>query len=425
VLCSISVSAATTDDIITEDEVQLTIEKVIEIALKDNPSLAQMQARYQAVQQIPSQIGSLPDPNIHINAMNLPVNSFDREQEAMTQLQLGISQAFPFPGKLALKERAAEYEAAAVLENVDEIKLKLQQQVTSSWWQLHYLDRSLEIIDNNLNLLRQFVKIAQTKYKVGDGLQQDVLLAQLELSKILDQQIQVASLRRNQMATLNTLMGRDANKAILLAKPTEKTLPKIASSEILFEKAKERHPIFKRQGNLIDAAASRLDLAKKEYYPDFKLGMTYGNRSGDNPVMAGGGERDDFMSLMFSASVPLYAKKKQDKGVSQWKNEVAQREFSLQDANNSVSSDIVNISSEYERAQEQFKLFKTGIIPQARQTVDSMLAGYKVNEVDFLNLVRSQITLFNYEIRYWNALTQGKQSLAKLEEMIVGEDIYE
>jgi outer membrane protein TolC len=340
----------------------------------------------------------------------------------MTQLQFGVSQAFPFPGKLALKEQAAEYEAAAGLDNVYELRLRLKQQVTSSWWELYYIDRSLEVIDANLNLLRQFVKIAETKYKVGDGLQQDVLLAQLELSKLLEQEIQVKSLRENEVATLNTLMGENAYKHISLSASANKTLAAIPSVEALVAEANEKNPLLKKDENLISAAKSQLDLAEKEYYPDFKVGVNYGDRSGINP---NGSRRDDFLSLMFNMSVPLYASSKQDKGVSQRQNELSQRKYSLQDTQNAISSRIVSLSSGYSKSRDLFTLFDTGIIPQAQQTVDSMLSGYRVSEVDFLNLVGSQITLLNYQLRYWRALSQGKQFLAKLDEITVGENPYE
>jgi len=403
----------------------LSISQAVEIALKDNPSYAQVQSRYRALLDIPSQAGALPDPIIILNGLNLPASDLNSTQEGMTQLQLGVSQAFPFPGKLSLREKSAEYEAAAGLESVFELRLKLKQQVTSSWWELYYLERSLEVINANLNLLRQFVKIADTKYKVGDGLQQDVLLAQLELSKLLEQEIRVKSLRRIEMATLNTLMGENANTKIALSQSIKKNLVGIATTDALLTQTNEKNPSLKKDKNLISAAQSRLSLAEKEYYPDFKVSLVYGDRQGNNPVAAGGGDREDAISVLFNMSFPLYAGSKQDKGVSQRSNELLERKYSRQDTYNALYSRIVSLSSDYFKSRELFKLFDTGIIPQAQQTVDSMLSGYKVSEVDFLNLVRSQITLLNYQIRYWRVLTQGKQFLAKIDEITAGDNLYE
>jgi outer membrane protein TolC len=82
-------------------------------------------------------------------------------------------------------------------------------------------------------------------------------------------------------------------------------------------------------------------------------------------------------------------------------------------------------TTDHGRATEQLTLFDQGIIPQARQTVESMLAGYQVGEVDFLNLVRSQVTLLNYELQYWKSFTEVNQSVARLKAAVGEENIYE
>jgi cobalt-zinc-cadmium efflux system outer membrane protein len=105
--------------------------------------------------------------------------------------------------------------------------------------------------------------------------------------------------------------------------------------------------------------------------------------------------------------------------------EQLQQEYALQNEWSQVRSQISVALADYERAREQFILFKSGIIPQARQTVASMLAGYQVNKVDFLNLIRSQVTLFNHETKYWRALAEAKQSLAKLIAAVGKEGVYE
>ena len=105
--------------------------------------------------------------------------------------------------------------------------------------------------------------------------------------------------------------------------------------------------------------------------------------------------------------------------------EQLQQEYALQNEWSQVRSQISVALADYERAREQFILFESGILPQARQTVASMLAGYQVNKVDFLNLVRSQVTLFNHETKYWRALTEAKQSLARLIAAAGKEGVYE
>lgn len=399
----------------------LFIENAITTAVSGNPGLAEMQARYEAMAEIPSQMGTLPDPVVSLNAINLPTDTFKLGQEAMTQMQVGISQAIPFPGKLALQEWASEYDAVAAGFSVDEARLRLIRNVKSSWWQLYFLDRSLDIVDSNQILLRQFIEVARTKYEVGDGLQQDVLLAQLELSKLLDQKIKLTAVRRNQAIQLNVLMDVPPNEAVELPPKVSGRIPEIRDEMTLYERAEAVRPLLKQRENDINAAQSRLDLARKQYYPDFKLGLTYGNRSGNNPPPVGG-SRSDFLSVMFSFNLPIYSKRKLDRAVSQRGLEVQKSRYSLRDDLGLVRSEISAATTDYIEARELFTLFQSGIVPQARQTVSSMLAGYKVNEVDFLNLVGSQVTLLNYEVQYWKALTEANQALARLD-AAVGERV--
>jgi len=369
---------------------------------------------------IPSQVGTLPDPKLSFNALNLPVDSFNVGQEGMTQMQIGFSQAFPFPGKLGLREEAADYEAQAAGSEVNETRLWLVRSVKNSWWQLFYLDRALEIVISNQDLLREFVKIARTKYTVGKGLQQDVLLAQLELSGLLDQQVRLNGIRRNEEARLNALLNWPTIRSLSLAKKSDSTLPLLLKENKLHQQAEQTRPLLTAQRSRISAAHSRVGLAKKDYYPDFNLGAAYGFRSGSN----NGVERPDFASLQFSMSLPIYTGSKQDRGMDQRNSELMQQKYKLQDTLQRVREEISRAMADYKRANEQAELYKSGIIPQARQTVDSMLAGYQVNKVDFLNLVRSQITLYNYETQYWLSFSSAHQALAAIEAVVGSQNIY-
>lgn len=402
----------------------LSVEAAVTTAVRDNPSLAEMQSRYQALSEVPSQVGTLPDPMVNLAAMNFPTDTFDRAQEPMTQLQIGVSQSFPFPGKLALKQAAAEHDAKAAGHSVDEARLQLVRKVKNQWWQVYYIDRALETVDRNQGLLGQFIEVARTKYETGKGLQQDVLLAQLELSKLIDQKIQLAAIRRQQSIQLNILMDQSPELDIVLPREVGTIMPDLAGEADLYQKSETARPRLRALQTKIDAAQSRLDLAKRDYYPDFQVGLAYGDRTGTNP-MPRGGARSDFLSVMVGVKVPLYAGRKQSKAVAQRGFDVQANRYALLDERGLVRGAIAASVTDYNRARQQLSLFESGIVPQAEQTVQSMLAGYQVSEVDFLNLVRSQITLFNYELQYWKALSEAKQALAQLEAAVGEETIYE
>ncbi len=399
----------------------LTLKAATELAVQNNPDLAQMRARAEAMAAIPSQVGTLPDPIISFNARNLPVNTFNTGQEDMTLIGPGISQAMPFPGKLALRSAAASFEAEAALKNVTEARWWLLSNVKQVWWQIFYLDHALLIVDDNQTLLRQFIQITRTKYEVGEGLQQDILLAQLELSNLLDQQLKFEGARRNSVAQLNALLDKATNQPVKLPEEIAEQLPTILSETALFQQAEHSRALLASKHESINAARARVDLAKKDYYPDFKLGAFYGFRR-DRPT---GIDRADLLTLNLSMSIPIFFDRKQAKAVDQRNSELLQQKYILQDEWNRVRTQISQSHSDFQRAKEQVILFKTGIIPQAKQTVASMLAGYQVSQVDFLNLVRSQISLLNHELQYWNAFAEANQALANLTAAVGEEGIYE
>lgn len=393
----------------------LQLNKAISVALRNNPNLAKIQARYNALSQIPDQKGSLADPMLILNAMNVPTDTFDLNQEAMTQMQIGISQVFPFPGKLALSKKASEYDAKAYGYLINEAKLQIIWHIKHTWWQIFFIDRSLDVINTNKNLFREFIEVAKKKYEVGKGLQQDVLLAQLELSKLLDKDLQLKALRRNEVIKLNILMDVSPLNNITLPAEIKEEIPIISKKEEeLYKIAKSTRPILFEKKERLAAAETRLDLAEKEFFPNFKVDVIYGHRQGNNPTMMGGGKRSNLLSAKLGVSIPLYASTKQSKEVKQREQEVIENKYSIQDEHNRVYQEISIALTNYNQAKEQYLLYKSGIIPQAEQTVSSMLSGYQVNKVDFLNLIRSQITLLNYEVQYWKSFTDTKKANAKL-----------
>ncbi len=401
-----SQAALATPGVITEKE-------AVAEALASNPRIAGMQSRAEAMRHIPSQAGSLPDPVLSLNALNLPTDSFSTTQENMTQLQVGLAQAIPFPGKLGLREQAAHYESDSARFDSNETRLTTVWEARNTWWNLFYLDRALGVVQRNQMLLRQFVKIAETKYKTGQGLQSDVLLAQVELSKLLDIEIRLKASRQGQSVQLNSLMNRPVESSIKLPNQINEQLPVIPDAETLHAEAMNSRPLLASQRSRASAADSRIALAEKDYYPDFTLAGAYGSRNGINP--ATGQSRTDLASIRLSMTLPLYASGKQAKAVEQRKAEAAREQFRLTDQMRAVDAEISIALADYRASHNQAALFKTGIIPQASQTVSSMLASYQVNKVDFLNLVRAQITLYNYETQYWKALSSGWQAWARLE----------
>ena len=402
----------------------LTLDQAVQTALAANPHLAAVTARAEALQTVPSQARTLPDPVLGLNAMNLPVDSFNLHQEPMTQLQLTFSQMIPYPGKRQLMADAAGFEAEAGLAHVEDVRLELSGQVRAAWWRLFQHDRALEIVGQNTRLMRDVIQIAQARYEVGDGLQQDVLLAQLELSRLLEREMRLNGMRSRAETALGALLDRPAGRPIVLPpEPGNMVLPDIPADEELVRAAVADRPALAAQQAMMGAARARLSLAELNLRPNLMVGAGYGVRQGDDPFR--GGKRPNFLSLMFGVTVPLYAESKQRKAIEQQSHEVSRQEFSYDDALRSIRAAIAGHRADYESAREQVTLLESAIIPQAQHTAASMLAGYRVNEVDFLNVVNSQITLYNSQINYWDALGTAKAALAMLASSAGMEVLYE
>ena len=425
IVVSIMLTAPTrihASELLSETE-SLNIGRAVQIALEANSRLLTLNAEAEAMAFAPSQVGALPDPMLSFNAMNLPTDTFDLDQEPMTQLQLMLSQKFPFPGKRQLRREVAETMVGVAQKQTDEYRDVLTGKVREAWWRLFSVDRSLQIVDSNKRLLRDFVEIAKTKYAVGKGLQQDVLLAELELSRLTNRELQLAGNRRRIQATLNGLLNRVPEHPITLPEePPSETLPMLESVTSLTQFAVERRDLIQAIELKLEAADKTVELAEKDRWPDFQVGVGYADRQGSDPIR---GSRSDFLSLMFSINLPLYSGQKQDKALQQRIHEREYERYRLSDTVRIIETEIGVQAAEYSAAREQALLLKNEIIPQAEQTVSAMLAGYEVNKVDFLNVVNGQIMLYNASIDYWNAMASAKQALARLAAGVGKESIYE
>jgi outer membrane protein TolC len=159
-------------------------------------------------------------------------------------------------------------------------------------------------------------------------------------------------------------------------------------------------------------------LAKKDFYPDFTVGAGYAVRQ-NTPT---GQSRSDFANVQLNMNVPIYIDRKQAKAVEQRQGELLEERYALQDDHHKIQAEIAAKAAEYQHAKEKLSLLEHEIIPQAQQTLDSLLAGYQVNQSDFSDLLRTQLSFFQYQTQYWLALTNTQQILAELSAE-VGEEL--
>lgn len=388
----------------------LRLPELIREALDNNPDLQSAQNVWQAENAKIPQAGALPDPVISFNLMNLPVNTLDFNQEPMTGKQIAIMQMFPFPGKQGLRETIARENASTSEYRYQELRNQLVQQVKNTYYDLYFVDRAIEITGKNEAILSEFVEIAESKYSVGTGLQQDVLRAQVERSKMSDRQIQLQQKRDALEAQLNALLNRPAD---LPLGSTEDLIYRERSLDFaeLKAQADTARPLLQAWQATERQSEQKIKLAKREYLPDFSLGVAYTQRE----VLQSGMGGADFISGMFSVKVPLYFWRKQRQQVAEsqlMRNSVADK---YRDIKNQVYAAIDVSLNDLRKNEKLVELYQTGIIPQASQSLQSAIAGYQTDKVDFLTLLTNQINLFNFEQDYHRIISDYYKGIAKLE----------
>ncbi len=383
---------------------------LIREALENNPGL---QAGYHAWQsdlaRVP-QAGALPDPMISFSLANMPVNSFAFDQEPMTGKKVTLSQKIPFPGKLGLKSDIARAGAEMAGARYQELRNNLIASVKKAYFDLFAIDRSVEIVRKNKELMHEFVQIAQTKYSVGRGVQQDVLRAQVELSKLTDKLITLEQKREAAKARLNALLNRPVGSAI--GEITDVTKPDTEFKlDDLKTLAAQHRPLLKAWQAVVLQNEKKLGLAKKSFLPDFNLGIAYTQRD----VLRSGMGGVDFFSGTIGLNIPLYFWRKQSKNVEERELGLMSARQKFENIRNLIYADLDKTLSNVRKNAQLVELFRTGIIPQASQALQSAIAGYQTNKVDFLTLLSNQMILFNYEMEYYRVLSDLNKAIADLE----------
>ena len=275
------------------------------------------------------------------------------------------------------------------------------------------LDRSIEITQKNEALLGDFIRIAQTKYSVGKGLQQDVLKAQVSLSSLRDRLIVLRHRRMGVEAEMNAALNRD-QQAPIGPTPAIVQTPYTHDSESLQRTALEARPMLTAREEQSRAWQAAEDLVRKASRPDFDVSLAYRQRDFDGDPVEG----SDFLSFGVMLNLPIYGGRVQDQKLVETSALRRAAEAEEESMRQQVLMRIQQLCVDIAMHDEQLTLFRTAIIPQADQSLSSAISGYQVDKVDFLTLLNNQVTLFNFEIDYHRHLTDYERKLAQLEAVI-------
>jgi outer membrane protein TolC len=388
----------------------LPLEWCLDAAARGNPDIEFEAAGAEAAAHRIRPAGSLEDPRFGYAAVNLPVSTFDFDSSPMSGHQLELRQKLPFPGLLSSRKAAARAASDAAHESLADRRWRVASEVERSWAALGFAQRALELTESNIDLLRQIAEIAEAKYRVGTGLQQDVLRAQVELTLLLEERLRRVATVRASAARLAALL--DAPPATSFPRTDEladaSALPALAP---LLGRLPETSPRLRALSRQVEEAERAHRAMQLEGYPDVDLGLGYRIRSeapGD-PVSG-----DDFVSAGLVFRLPV------DRG--KWRERVAERAALLRRAKASYRSALVrlrdavsSIHADLERADAEVALLETGLLPQTRQSLQSSRSGYRVDKVDFPSLVDSQVKLLEAQLSLVRAVADRRSAFAALE----------
>jgi len=383
---------------------------LVKEALQNSPEIRAARKEQEAASQRIAPAGALDDPMLEAGIINLPTSSFRFDREDMTMKMIGLSQRFPYPGKRGLRQDVAAREAESSGYGYQETLNRVVREIRTACYDLYLVIESARLVKKNKFILEQFLRIAETRYSVGQSSQADVLKAQTQLSKMLEELIKLARERPMFEAELNRALGRDASASPPLPEAPQ-LRPVALPLQSLLEAAVRQRPQLLALQSTIARNEKMLDLARKDYYPDFDVRFSYGQR--DN--MPDGTRRSDMINFTVAINLPVWRDNKLAPRVTEAQAMREQASNMYRAMRNELAMKLRQQVAAAEQSQRAAHLYQTEILPQARLTVEAALAAYRVNRVDFMTLLDSQMTVLNAEISHAGTVVNFNKALAEID----------
>jgi cobalt-zinc-cadmium efflux system outer membrane protein len=386
---------------------------LIEEGLAKNQDIQSLVSTVESLKEEISFAGSLNDPRIGLGLLNLPTDTFRFDQEPMTQKQIFIAQKIPWFGKLNLSSQQAAIKAIHQEAILEAKRLELSRQIASTYYELGFVASGQKINERLINMLTQLLRVSESRYASGQGLQQDVLQAQVELSKLLDEQLTLDKKHRVLEDQINTQLNRES--FIPVTPPENLKYPDTVLEEKKLQTlALAMNPWLKVKMVEIDLAGTEIELARKDYWPDVDFIVAYGQRDESQT----GQDRADFLSTSVVMNIPLWQKTRQDKKLSATRLRHKAASQSYQNLVNSLPHKIDALVTDIRNLQKNYKLITEALIVQAEQWSRSSLTAYEVGKVNFNTMINAQIRLLRFELQSENYLFSLYKKRAELEEVL-------
>jgi outer membrane protein, heavy metal efflux system len=406
VAISISMALAQqSDSAPTPQNTPSSVRDLVGEAETNNPEIQAAEHGWKAASQASKGAGALPDT--HISAQSFSVGSprpfagFSNSNFAY--IGFGASQDVPYPGKRKLRSVVSEREAESLRGQSESVRQQVIGDLKSAYFQLSYLQQTLAVLERNDQVLGTIEQTAESRYRVGVGNQQDVLKAQLQHTKIL-QEITMHHRDVGQLqASLKQLLGRPQDSPDIVTEPL--SLHRLASTASdLLKRVQEQNPRVHTRAAMVSKTDAQVDLAKKEFRPDFNVQYTYERTGTSFPA---------YYMATLSINLPNRGKRRADLAQAMEEREQARQELSAE-----TQRQMAEVQSQYVLAQtsaEQLKIYTEGLIPQSRTAFRSALAAYQSNQQDFAPMLSSFLDLLNLDLEYQRELAAHESALARLE----------
>ncbi len=389
--------------------------KLIDEAERNNPRIIAARRDWQAATQVPSQVSTLPDPQFTVQqfAVGSPRPFAGFSNSNFAYIGFGISQDVPYPGKLRLRGEIAKRGAVVTQDQSELVRRRVIEQLKATYFQLSYIQQTLGILQRDQRLLAEVEKIAEARYRVGEGNQQDVLKAQLEETKLLPE----IALHHQHMgmieARLKQLLNRPADSPDLTAEVLTET-PFAYTADQLMALIRTGNPNVQAEQERVRQQGLQVALAHKDFYPDFNVQYMWQHNAE---------QFRDYYMLTFGVQLPVHWRRKQRPHLAQ---EVETLSSSRRSYEAQVQQAYFDVRDQYLAAQTDARvltIYREGLIPQAAATFNAGLAAYQTGREDFQTLLGSFLDVLNLDLEYWRTLADHETALAQLEE-ITGADFH-
>jgi cobalt-zinc-cadmium efflux system outer membrane protein len=393
----------------SEQQSIVTLNSLVDELRTNNPELQALRKRYEAALTRPSQDSTLPDPRITAgwisNGNPLPGAGLGTEPTSNIGLQVG--QEFPYPGKRTLKGGIARKEADSEGQMFRARELGLVAQLKSAFHELRYLYVAIDILRGNQTVLQRLSKVAEVRYSVGKATQQDLIKSQVEISILENRLILLEQRKASVTAEIVALLNRPSGSKLGRPESVEK-VPELAPLETLRVRAGKASPMLRSQQAVIDSKQLGVEMARKEYYPDFDVMAGYYNQ----------GTLKDMWEVKFKINVPIYFWRKQRYGLEESTLRLVEAQRTYRSTKQMLDFRIQDRFQVADASRKLMELYAKRIVPQSQFALESSLTSYETGSVDFLTVLSNFNTILEYETSYYEQQAEYLKALSNLEELV-------